>query len=310
MFPVPWANVMRRFAVVPGLTAGLLAGLLVAAQLKRLTGAPLGPKSDSPRLELERLSDAELETLALDTLTKLNEKRGAAAFKGPPGGEEKNPRQIFLGIDNVRRLLPLGRRLTLQALGRLKPSGLSRERRLIASVRRVVLDPSLGSAAAVSEDDLSTIRVGPGYAVYLTSDDEAVLLLGHELTHVAARGGRLESLIESVGRVARQSAELVLDPVQKEELACDFTGAEVLRRYIALRPTGRASAERFTRAFGYESRPERLARAWQDFCMSYNGDPDDEEHVSLAQTFRVLPRFDPEFKALIPDDALSSSLCR
>jgi len=213
---------MRRFAVLPGLTAGLLAGLLVAAPLKRLTGAPLGPQSDSPRFDLERLSDAELETLALDALTKLDERGGAAAFKGPPGREVRDPRRIHLGIDNVRRLLPLGKRLTLQALGRLKTSGLSRERRLIASVRRVMIDPSLGYSAAVSEDDLSTIRVGPGYAAYLTSDDEAVLLLGHELTHVAARGGRLQSLIESVGRVARQSAELALGQVQKEELACDF----------------------------------------------------------------------------------------
>src|SRR5215204_3107877 len=150
---------MRRFVVLPGLTAGLLAGLLVAAQLMRLTGAPLSPKSDSPRFNLERLSDAELETLALDALTRLNEKRGAPAFKGQPGREEKDPRQIRPGIDNVRRLLPLGKRLTLQALGRLNVSGLSRERRLIASVRRVVFDPSLGDSAAVSENDLSTIRV-------------------------------------------------------------------------------------------------------------------------------------------------------
>ena len=44
--------------------------------------------------------------------------------------------------------------------------------------------------------------------------------------------------------------------------------------------------------------------------MFYNGDPADEEHLSLAQTFRVLPRFDPEFKALITDEAISSRLCR
>lgn len=310
MFQVTWAKVMRRFAVLPGLTAGLLAGLLVAAPLKRLAGAPLIPKADAPRLELERLSDAELETLALDALTKLKEKRGAAAFEDPPGREGKDPRQIHLGMDNVRRLLPLGKRLTLQALGRLKTSGLSRESRLIASVRRVMIDPTLGDSAAVSEDDLSIIRVGPGYAAYLTSDDEALLLLGHELTHVAARGGRLQHFIEDAGRVARQSSELMLNGVQKEELACDLTGAEVLRRYIALRPTGRDGAERFTRAFGYEPHSERLARAWQDFCLSYNGDPADEEHPSLAQTFRVLPKFDPEFKALIPDDAISSRLCR
>ncbi|HWW75666.1 MAG TPA: hypothetical protein VNZ44_09730, partial [Pyrinomonadaceae bacterium] len=98
--------------------------------------------------------------------------------------------------------------------------------------------------------------------------------------------------------------------VQKEELACDFAGAEVLRRYIALRPTGRASADRFSRAFGYEPRSERLARAWQDFCMSYDGDPADEEHLSLAQTFRLLPRLNPVFESLIPEDATSSRLCR
>jgi len=302
---------MRRFAVLPGLTAGLLAGMLVAAQLKRLSGAPLDPQPASSRFDLERLSAAELETLALDALTRLSEKRGAASSEGSAGREGPDPRQIHLGIENVRRLLPLGKKLTLRALAAgLKTDGLSRERRLIASVRRVVFDPRLGDSAEVSEGDLTTIRVGPGYAAFLTSDDESILLLGHELTHVAARGGRLQHLLEGVSRVASQSAELALDEVQKEELACDFTGAEVLRRYIALRPTGRASAERFASAFGYQPRSERLAHAWQDFCTSYNGDPADEEHLSLAQTFRLLPRLNPELKSLIPEDATSSRLCR
>jgi hypothetical protein len=308
---VSWVKVMRRFGVLPGLTAGLLVGTLLAAQLKRLSGAPLDPQPASSQLDLERLSAAELETLALDALTRLSEKRGAASSKGSAGREEITPRQIHLGIENARRLLPLGKRLTLRALAAgLKTGGLSRERRLIAAVRRVVFDASLGDAAAVSEDDLTTIRIGPGYAACLTSDDEAILVLGHELTHVAARGGRLQQLIEDVSRVASQSAGLALDQVQKEELACDFTGAEVLRRYIALRPTGRASAERFARGFGYEPRSERLAHAWQDFCMSYNGDPDDEDHLSLAQTFRLLPRLNPELRPLIPEDATSPGLCR
>ena len=302
---------MRRFAVLPGLTAGLLVGTLLAAQLKRLSGAPLDPQPASSRFDLERLSAAELETLAFDALTRLSEKGGAAPSKGSAGREEFNPRQIHLGIENVRRLLPLGKKLTLRALAAgLKTDGLSRERHLIAAVRRVVFDASLGDSAAVSEDDLATIRIGPGYAACLTSDDEAILVLGHELTHVAARGGRLQQLIEGVSRVASQSAELSLDQVQKEELACDFTGAEVLRRYIALRPTGRASAERFALAFGYEPRSERLARAWYNFCTSYNGDPADEEHLSLAQTFRLLPQLNPELKSLIPEDATSSRLCR
>jgi hypothetical protein len=309
VFPVSWGRVTRRFAVLPGLTAGLLAVLLIALPLKRPAGGPLAP--DSPGFDLERLSDAELETLALDTLTKLNEKRGAGGLKGQPVREEFDPRRIYLGIENIRRLLPLGKRLTLRTLGGvLKTSGLSRERHLIASVRRVVFDASLGDAAAVSEDDLTTIRIGPGYAAYLTSDDEAMLVLGHELTHVAARGGRLQRFIEDVSRVARESAGLTLSEVQKEELACDYTGAEVLKRYIVIRPTSQAGGERFASAFGYRPRPERLARAWQDFCSSYNGDPDDEEHLSLTQTFRVLPRLNPELQTLITDDASSTRLCR
>lgn len=302
---------MGRFAVLPGLTAGLLGGLLFATQLKRLSGAPLDAQAAAAHPDLERLSAAELETLALDAMTRLNEMRGAASLKVPTRGAAGDPRQIHLGIENVRRLLPLGKRLTLRTLGgALKTRGLSRERLLIEGVRRVVFDAGLGDSAGVSEDDLSTIRIGPGYAAYLTSDDEAVLLLGHELTHVAARGGRLQGFIEGVSRVARQSADLALDQVQKEELACDFAGAEVLRRYMALRPTGQAGAERFTRAFGYQPRSERLAHAWQDFCTSYNGDPADQEHLSLAQTFRVLPRLNPEFRPLIPDDVTSSRLCR
>jgi len=308
---VSWVKVMRRFAVLPGLTAGLLVGTLLTAQLKRLSGAPLDPQPASSQFDLERLSAAELETLALDALTRLSEKRGGAPAQGSAGRVGTELRQIHLGMENVRRLLPLGKKLTLRALvAGLKTGRLSRERHLIASVRRVVFDAGLGNSAGVSEDDPTTIRVGPGYAAFLTSDDEAILLLGHELTHVAARGGRLQHLFEGVSRVASQSAELALDQVQNEELACDFTGAEVLRRYIALRPTGRASAERFASAFGYEPRSERLARAWQDFCMSYNGDPDDKEHLSLAQTFRLLPRLNPELKSLIPEDMTSSGLCR
>jgi hypothetical protein len=301
----------RRFAVMPVLTAGLLAGMFIAVPLRLPAGGPPRPESDTTGLDLERLSDAELETLAFDALTRLSEKRGEVSFKGWPGRERDDPRQISKGVENVRRLLPLGKKLTLRALRfRLKTSALSREKRLIASVRRIVLDPGLGNAAGVWEGDLSTIRIGPGYTAYLTSDDEAMLLLGHELTHVAARGGRLRPLFEGAGRVARESAGLALDEVQKEELACDLIGAEVLRRYMALRPTGRASAERFSRAFGYKPRSERLALAWQDFCLTYNADPDDDEHLSLAHTLRLLPRLNPELKALIPEDAISPRLCR
>ncbi|HYJ45448.1 MAG TPA: hypothetical protein VEV81_02470, partial [Pyrinomonadaceae bacterium] len=220
-------------------------------------------------------------------------------------------RQIRLGMKNVRRLLPLARKLTLDALEEtLKTTELSREKRMITAVRRVVFNPGLGDTAAVWEEDLSIIHVGPDYAAHLTSDDEAMLLLGHELTHVAVRTGRLNDFIEKVSEGARATANLELGEDQKEELACDFTGAEVLKRYIALNPTGEEDALRFSRAFGYESPNERLTRAWQDFCASYNGDSPDTEHLSLEQTFRALPGLDPELKALVPDETISIRLCR
>lgn len=307
----PGLKSSRWFAALPGLTLGVLAGLLLTFPLERLASAPRDAGAGAALPEVARLSTAELETLALEVLTTLHEKRGAAGGEGSWGEAWPAPRQVHLGMENVRRLLPLGKRLTLRALkAGLKSRRIAREKRLIASVRRVVLDVGLGNAAAVSEDDLSVIRIGPGYAAHLTSDEEAMLVLGHELTHVAARGGRLYDYIEGVSGVARQSAGLKLDVVQKEELACDFIGAQVLKRFIALRPTARTKAERFSSALGYAPRSERLFHAWRDFCTSYNGDPADGEHLSQEQLFRVLPRLDPELKALIPEDAVETRLCR
>ncbi|MFL6228112.1 MAG: hypothetical protein ACJ741_04975 [Pyrinomonadaceae bacterium] len=277
-----------------------------------------GPRPGGATLDIARLSPAELETLALDVLTKLNEQGGGAAHRGVGGAKSSwgrlgndDPQQIHLGMENVRRLLPLAKKLTLETLRHSRSvSKMDGIRRSVAAVRRIVLDPRLGGAAEVREEDLSIIHIGPDYAAYLTSDDEAMLLLGHELTHVSARTGGLTHLIENVGARARRSTNLKLDDIQREELACDFTGAEVLKRYIALHPTDQTSAERFSRAFGYEPPTERLARAWQDFCASYNGDAPDKDHLSQDQTLRALPGLDHELNALIPDDATSARLCR
>jgi hypothetical protein len=317
VLPESLTKVLRRLAALPGLLVGVLVGLLVTIPFARQANTPPVSNPNPTPLEIASLSPAELETLALDVLNTLAEKRGGAAETGSAtlesswGPAENDLRRIHLGMNNVRRLLPLAKRLTLESLTvRLKTSSLYREKRLITSVRKIVLDPRLSDSAEVWEGDLSVIRVGPDYAACLTSDDEAMLLLGHELTHVAARSGRLRHFIESVNEVARESVSLKLDKVQKEELTCDFTGAEVLKRYIALYPTTQTSAGRFARAFGYEPLPERLTHAWQNFCASYNGDPMDEEHLSWEQTLRTLPGLDPELKALIPDDAISPSLCR
>ncbi|MGB7924590.1 MAG: hypothetical protein WCF57_15220 [Pyrinomonadaceae bacterium] len=303
---------------LPGLMVGILTGLLAAAPLNWQASAPSA--SDALRLttfDIIRLSPAELETLALDVLSALHEKRGPVADEGL--GAEKGSwnqpadglRQVHLGIKNARRLLPLAKRLTLESLGEhQKTSGLLREKRLIASVRLIALDPRLGDTAEVWDDNLSKIHIGSEYAASLLSDDEAMLLLGHELTHVAVRSGRLNQFIEHVTEVARFYVKDKPDGEQKEELACDFIGAEVLKHFIALYPTAETNAERFSRAFGYEPPSKRLALAWQDFCASYNGGPPDEEHLSQDQTIRALLGLDPELKALIPDDAISTRLCR
>jgi len=303
--------------LLPGLMAGILIGMLMTAPLTRQASAPLHSESAQTPLDVARLSPAELETLALDVLTALNEKRGpAAAYESGAVKSVWNPpederRQIHLGLKNVRRLLPLARNLTQDALaGLVKTTNLFREKRLIAAVRRIVLDSSLSNAAGVREDDLSVIRVSPDYAAYLVSDDEAMLLLSHELTHVAVRTGRLNAFIEDVNEVAHSAARLELNEEQKEELACDFTGALVLKRYIALYPTDETGVQRFSRLFGYEPPRVRLALAWQNFCDSYNGAPPDDEHLSQDEILRALVGLDTELRALIPSDAISTAICR
>jgi hypothetical protein len=310
--------VSRRLKFLPGLAVGVLFGLLATAPLNRQASEPSDPKPHQATFDIARLSPTELESLTLDALTALQQRKGPVAHRGffnlawsswdRPGN---NLSQVRLGMENARRLLPLAKKLTLESLDeKLKTSRLSREKRLIAAVHRLVLDPSLGGSSEVRDDDLKVIYVGPDYAAFLTSDDETMLLLGHELTHVAARAGRLNFFIEDVNKVARAAANLELAERQKEELACDYTGAEVLKRYIALHPTEETSVERFSRVFDYEPPAERLARAWEDFCASYNGDSPDDEHLSQDQTIRALLGLDPELKALIPGDAISTRLCR
>ena len=312
----------KLLSILPGLIAGLITALLITVPINRQVAAPSNSNFILRPSDLDRLSPAELETLALKTLATLSEKRGLAA------GHELDTAKVFreqttnswqqiqLGIKNARRLLPLAKQLTLESLReaqigeRLKTSGLSREERLINGVSKIVLDPGLGDAAEIWDDRLTEIRIGPDYALDLISDDEAMLLLSHELTHVAARGGRLDPLIENVTETTRLSAHVEPTVKQKEDLVCDFIGAQSLKRFIALSPTEEPDTERFSHVFGYESPTERLAYAWEDFCASYNGgDAGDEEHLSQNQTIRALVGLDPELKALVPGDTVFAPLC-
>jgi len=259
--------------------------------------------------DFANLPAPELAQLAGDVLAKLNDKSKLLTpdpTVTQPSDSNVDSLHIRMGIKNARRLLSLAKRLTLESLReRIKNPSLSKEAKLIASVKRVLLDPTLSDSAEVRSGDLTKIWVGPDYAAYLTSDDEAVLLLTHELTHVAARAGRLNAYINGVNSTAHTD----LNDDQKEELACDFTAAEVLKRYISSHPTSEPNSMRFSLAFGYETPAKRLTRAWADFCASYRGDSRDDTHLSQDQTIRSLIMIDQDLKALVPDDALATRFC-
>ena len=312
----------RPLSFLPGLLVGLLAGLLITVPQIRLSSAPSDAHPILRRAEIESLSADELETLALETLSTLGQKRqlnaGSDHIAENSSGEKTTNYwpQVQLGLKNIRRLLPLAKLLTLDALrtaqtdGHLKTSGLLKEKRLLQGVRKVVLGPELEGDAGVWDDRLWEIHIAADYAPALISDDEAIFVLGHELTHVAARSGRLGQFIDNVKETARLSADVEPTREQKEDLACDYIGAQVLKHFIMLYPTGQTEKERFSRITGLESSSQRLALAWEDFCASYNGIPGDEDHLGQAQTMRALVALDPELKSLVPDDALSSTICR
>lgn len=289
---------------------GVVGGILISAPLKGRTGEKfVAPFS---RANLARLSSRELEQLAYDVLSTLSsEGKLSAPQQTDPTDSANNSHQVRLGIKNARRLLPLAKKMTIESLRDLtRDPQLAKETKLIRSVHTIVLDPQLANFSEVREEDLSVIRIGSDYAACLTSDDEAMLLLGHELTHVAARAGGLEHYIDEVSKTARRSAEVDPSEARKEELACDFTGAEVLKRFVFARPTSESSSDRLSRVFGYELPAQRLQRAWEDFCSTYDGDPGDKEHLSQSQTVRALLVLDPEFQALIHPDTLPEDICR
>ena len=306
---------LYSITILTALALALLAGLLALAPIKERSNENVNSKPAFKPVNLADLPDAELEQLAADVLSTLTAKHKlitqAEAGKNEALSEPPNRRQIRLGLKNARRLLPLAKRLTLETLrDRVKTSPLTREARLIASVNHLVLDQTLSDRAEVRDEDLSKIWIGPDYAIGLTSDDEAVVLLSHELTHIAARSGRLNKFIESVTTTAQLGARIESNSEQKEELACDFTAAEVLKRFIALHPTSELNSMRFSLPFGYEAPAKRLTRAWADFCASYTGDSRDDEHLSQDQTLRSLIVLDQDLKAFVPDDALVTRFCR
>jgi hypothetical protein len=303
---------------------GVLTGLLLAALFYR---QPVN--SSELSTAHAQADDAALERAGagghafLQALPALCESESPAGADGFNRFEDEGGvgalRQAHNGIKNATRLLPLARRLTLQALRQagapnpISPGGLTAAKRRIEAVKSVVLDPQMGNSGAVCDERPWEIRIGPAYAMHLTSDDDALLLLVHELTHVASWSGRLDGFVNSLADKARFTAGVAPTAGQKEDLVCDYVATLAVERFVELHPTAESKMERLSRVLGYESSDARLRLAWEDFCASYHGDyddPGDEEHLSRRDNIRALRGLDLELRTLVPGDSAAGQSSR
>jgi hypothetical protein len=165
---------------------------------------------------------------------------------------------IKVGIRNAARLLPLAKRFTVEALHRTAVSvglgelDLREAEEQINAIDSIVLDEGLYDWAEVDLNQPSVIRVGIVYAFYLSTNEEAIFLLGHELTHVAAWSSNIDRLMDSISawsaRVSTSSngAAKRSPSDMKEDLACDFIGAQALKLYMFHYPSIEPIDERIT----------------------------------------------------------------
>jgi hypothetical protein len=235
------------------------------------------------------------EREALQKLCEVSSRQiGSVSFTSEDlsGGDRQAWKQVFQGIENARKLLPLAKDLTVATFHEhaedfhLASPDLKQAESYIRAVNSIVLDESLDNAAEVDDQDPQKIRVGPEYALHLTADEEIILLLGHELTHVAAWSERLDPFIERSAQKARQVTGVSPTEDQKEDFACDYIGAQVLKEFIRLRPARESAAERFSIPLGG--------------CEDETGeDTGDEEHLSEGDTLRALIGLDPELQKMI-----------
>jgi hypothetical protein len=207
-------------------------------------------------------------------------------------GDRRAWQQAARGIENARRLLPLAKELTIATLREhesefhLDHSDLELAARYIQAINTIELDESLGNVAEVDDEQQQKILIGAEYALNLTADEETILLLGHELTHVAAWSERLTPFFEISAQRARQVSGVTATEDQKEDLACDYIGTEALKRFIRLRPTRESAAERLSIPLGG--------------CVeSFEEDTGNDEYLSEGETLRALLGLDPELKRMI-----------
>lgn len=308
----------RSFSLPAGVIAGTLIGLLIVGTHDRQITQPNNPVAAKITFSnVDDLSTDDIQALIMKALSRLAEQQGLTAdFLAKSSQDPKelgaySRKDVDQGVRNIQRLLPSVRDWTLEALREatvaydLHPREWPRVTRLVYRVRKVIRRHDLQSMAAVSDNRLSEILVDPAYAPYLKSDDEAVFVLAHELTHVAARSNELHRFIEGVAAKATRAAQVEPTEGQREDLACDLIGEMVLKRFIALTPTSESMSVRISSVVGYESPAQRFTRAWEDFCASYNGDPGDDDHLTQYQTIRALLALDPELKSMCQSSAIS-----
>jgi hypothetical protein len=208
-------------------------------------------------------------------------------------GDERAWREASEGIANAQRLLPAARSLTINALHLragefgIRASDLQQAEDNIKAVDSILLDKDLGNLAEVDEDYPREVRIGPQYALYLTKDEEAILLLAHELTHVAAESDQLDTFIENIAKKTEELAGVYPTEDQKEDLTCDFVGEQALEQYVTIYPANASAAERLAIGLGQD-------------CISGKDDDDgDEEHLSDSATLQAIFALDPQLSKLI-----------
>jgi len=195
------------------------------------------------------------------------------------------------GIQRAERLLPTAKKLVIDSIRELparfnvSPVEVSRAERFVNNVVSVALDDELDDSAEFQDDEPTSVRIGPGYAVYLGTDEETIMLLGHELTHAAEQEHNLNQFVHTAASIVESEADVHPDRAQRHDLTCDFIGEQVVKRFIKLNPTKESSALRLSYALDYNCGDDK--------------DDGDDEHLSQDDTLKAILSLDPELNSLI-----------
>lgn len=189
------------------------------------------------------------------------------------------------GARRADRLLPVAKKLVVEALEQLAREYNIDEKRVRAAAQRVMAvnkiepDVELRDNASVILSTPRVIYFGTIFLAGLPSDEGMVSVLAHELTHIAdGKEDGLQPLFRLVGRRAATLTGLRISGRRPEELTCDLIGAMAARSHITRTPNG-------------EKLSRRLARAVEHNCVEE--DDTDEAHLSPRNTMRALLALDP-----------------